>query len=1255
MKNKNKEENMIIKFLRGIARINAVLFLFLGLLFSQKVKSQCPPIIDYAVITNVACYDSATGSIDLVLFNTTPFQYTFNWNNLEVSEDINDLIAATYTVQIIDNTDPTCTQDTSFIITQSPALVSSVNLLQNVPCFGDSTGAAFASVIGGTPFLQGDAYTYLWSNGETTPLADSLWGDPSAQGTPFTHTITFTDSLGCTLTDNIDVINNNSEITGVINVIENVSCFGACDAYAELSSSGGVLQHTYFWDIGQTYNGSGPDTAFNLCYGGHDVIIEDALGCRKTVPFNITEPDELQASAEQVQPVQCYGFNDGIAQGFATGGTTPYTFVWDSLTGQLNDSAFNLTPGIHTVYVTDANGCTSSDTVIIMEPTQLEIIIDDTMTVYSYCLGVNSGELCVIASGGTPFYTYQWDDVLAQSTACASNLVPDVYTCTVIDDRQCIASVSFDLDSVTNTMSIDSVITNITHVSCFGLYDGSIGLSNVVGGVSPYTYSWNGPGTYTGSGANISSLYAGSYSVVIEDVNGCARTMSIDVDQPDQLEYVTYNAIDETCFGADDGEIWVSITGGSGNYFYDNSFSGIFPIPNPNQEPIVNDSLILDLSEGNYDIYITDDNNCEGAVIFGGTWQEYVGPGLVLGVSGVVTDDASYWCYNDGGAWIQWPGANPLYNYTWEDANNTILGTGDTIWGLFPGNYSLVVHYADSASFGQNYIGCDFVQPFTINLNNGNIGDYIYANATIIDESCYGFNDGSIILAPTADVGGAIELQWDTTTSNPGGSTPAIDSLQPGVYTVTITDAAGCHITEDFIVEAAIAITAEILEPVQPLCHGDTNGIAEIIVNSSVLAPIEYIWKDIFGDTVSTNASTGQILSAGTYLVLVTDGNGCQDSFPVTVEEPEAVFVNIEVSPNVDGYHISCFNGVDGVATAIAGGGTLPYDYEWLVNGQNTQIATNLSAGVDSCVLTDSNGCSDTATIILEQPSSLNPNIFENVYSYSANGDTNEISCFGMSDGWVRSDAFGGVQPYDYKWVKNSIPSSIVSTEYIADNLPAGYSYTITVTDKYECVADTITSVFVEPVEFIANVTTTNYAGPTHGPFTVNFEDTPVSNDPYSFEWISKDVMKPYNGGGSGITLMTLDFEEEDLGENFVYLIVTNDSTGCVFLDTFFIEIQGIPEISNVFTPNGDDINEVFSFGEYGMKGIVDIQIFNRWGQLVYLWADANPNENNQSQEWDGTGIDGKDVPEGVYFYILKADGQDGHYYERKGSVTLLR
>ena len=160
-------------------------------------------------------------------------------------------------------------------------------------------------------------------------MANSLWGDPSGQGIPFTHSVTITDNLGCTLIDFIDIVNSHAEISGTLEVLEQVSCFSACDGIAQLSSFGGVLQHTYFWDNGQTYIGSGPDTAYNLCFGGHNIIIEDALGCRKTIPFNITQPDELFAQAEQVQPVQCYGFDDGIAFSSATGGTTPYLFVWD--------------------------------------------------------------------------------------------------------------------------------------------------------------------------------------------------------------------------------------------------------------------------------------------------------------------------------------------------------------------------------------------------------------------------------------------------------------------------------------------------------------------------------------------------------------------------------------------------------------------------------------------------------------------------------------------------------------------------------------------------------------------------------------------------------------------------------------------------------------------------------------------------------------------------------------------------------------
>ena len=98
------------------------------------------------------------------------------------------------------------------------------------------------------------------------------------------------------------------------------------------------------------------------------------------------------------------------------------------------------------------------------------------------------------------------------------------------------------------------------------------------------------------------------------------------------------------------------------------------------------------------------------------------------------------------------------------------------------------------------------------------------------------------------------------------------------------------------------------------------------------------------------------------------------------------------------------------------------------------------------------------------------------------------------------------------------------------------------------------------------------------------------------------------------------------------------------------IKVQGFDvddQINNVFSPNSDGVNDFFAFGEYGMTNI-DVSIFNRWGQLVYSWQGEN-------KSWDGKGTDGENLPEAVYFYVFKADGIDGHYYEEKGSITLIR
>ena len=130
--------------------------------------------------------------------------------------------------------------------------------------------------------------------------------------------VEISDSNGCVKLDSIEIIHLYPEISSVLDVIQDVSCFGGCDAIASLSTNGGVLPHTYFWDIGQVSINM-PDTAFNLCYGGHDVIVEDALGCRRTVTYNISQPDELFAQAVMTQPIQCFGFDDGTAFASATG------------------------------------------------------------------------------------------------------------------------------------------------------------------------------------------------------------------------------------------------------------------------------------------------------------------------------------------------------------------------------------------------------------------------------------------------------------------------------------------------------------------------------------------------------------------------------------------------------------------------------------------------------------------------------------------------------------------------------------------------------------------------------------------------------------------------------------------------------------------------------------------------------------------------------------------------------------------------
>jgi gliding motility-associated-like protein len=1267
------------KLSKSTARIKSVLFLFLGLLFSITVKAQNCQIIDTAIVTNVNCYAGADGVIDLLLLNPAG-NYTFTWDNTAITDSIGNLSVGVYNITIIDQADPTCTQDTSYTITQpQDPLSTATTLYSDVDCFGDSTGVAYAeNAIGGT-----FPYTYAWDNGQNTQLVVNLW-----EGT---HTVTVTDTNGCTAQSSIDIVNSYPEITDTTNILNQVSCFGACDADVEFSAFGGQAPHTYIWDIGQVYYGSsGPDTAFNLCYGGHNVLVEDAIGCQKIFTFTITQPDELFASAIgngapipgqlPTQPVQCFGFDDGTAYASATQGTSAYTFVWDSIQGvsanyNSGQNIDSLAPGIHTVYVTDANGCTASDTVLITEPTELVVEIDSSATIYAYCSNTFSGELCAIASGGTPNYAYAWNDVILQTTACAYNLQPDQYTITVMDERNCIAQASFDLDSITNSMNPDSVVIIENSVSCFGLYDGALTATNVVGGVIPYNYNWIGPTVYTGTGSSISSLYFGSYALAIEDDNGCEITIGTYLNQPDQLEYDIYNTVDATCLGAENGQFWVHVNGGTGGYYYDVLEANSFAIPAANQVPIINDSLIFNLATGTHSIYITDDNNCEGAVTFGaGT------PGFQRDINATLTIPAPIFalntttCFNTNNGTAQVINPDTLFTYTWESDNSgnpsgiDISNGAGTYFGAFsPGDYWLVAHYADSASFGIPYYGCDNSVPFTISPGTTQIQDL----GSTDNVSCYSGNDGQINLIITGGVG-PYDLFWDTTSVYPNGmigataSIYALQDLTVGTYAVTITDSEGCITIEDYEVTEPTPLISDII-PTHVSCFGLSDGEAIVNIVGGSVPITSYDWSDAQINQTATS------LFAGTYTVTVTDVQGCSYTDTIVILQPTAPVALVEVDSLYYGdFDVRCFG--ESNASAIASGSGITF--EWFDNNgvsiSNDQTTgAILSVGQYTVTSTDANGCEGSGFIVITEPDSLMISVTE-----SNPSSTYQVSCFGSNDGWAEVTIDGGVENnnvfgYDISWV-NSAGNTIVG-DTIADGLSAGFSYTVTVNDANDCEDIATTILYTEPIEFIAHVTTINYAGPFHAPKIISFIDSTISVEPYNFDWYwnfsvgdtSPDKELNLVDASDNQTfdnefdLYNFDIDGDGLGEDgyeldeflnsySVLVALENSVTECVDTVRFDIEIQGLlPELPNIFTPNQDGINDEFLFSEYAME-LVDVQIFNRWGQLVYTWVGSD-------KSWKGIGIDGKDLPEGVYFYVFEGKGVDGYHYDKKGSVTLLR
>jgi len=499
-----------------------------------------------------------------------------------------------------------------------------------VQCKGDATG-----------MLVGDAtgswapYRYEWFDMNGVLLQSTPTGSPvSERDTLFdlsagSYILKIFDAQGCEVEYVLNVPEPNVALSiDSMILIEGNACYGDSVGRAMLTVSGGQQSYSYAWDNGETTL-----VAEELTFGWHSVLLTDDWGCKILDSVFVTENSLIVSDLVVDNTVSCYGFSDGQASISTVGGSSfLYTYYWSTSQTTLNanvDVASGLSYGSYYVTTRDDLGCEVVDSVYISEPEPL--IIDSLVVTNSSCFGINDAQIEILASGGQSPYSYSnTGGLYTQINPVFSNLSPGYYTIWAIDANGCYADSIITL-TYPDQLVIDSTI--FTHISCFGEDDGAVQDIIFTGGTAPFEYSING--VTSQSYPLFNDLEPGWHTVEVIDINNgvngiaCATSALIIIEEPDPLLYTTYNVIDESILGACDGQIWVNVTGGTGNYYYDVSEVGNFPIVSANQVQLINDSLIYNLCAGSHSIYITDDNNCEGTVFWGGTWVENIAPGLI--------------------------------------------------------------------------------------------------------------------------------------------------------------------------------------------------------------------------------------------------------------------------------------------------------------------------------------------------------------------------------------------------------------------------------------------------------------------------------------------------------------------------------------------------------------------------------------------------------------------------------------------------
>lgn len=1131
---------------------------------------------------------------------------------------------------------------------------------QNISCFGLTDGSASATVEGGT-----GSYTYTWSSvpTQTTATAFSLGAG--------TYSVTIKDGNSCVITKTVTLIEPaaitaTTQITSDYNG-QNISCFGAADGSASVTTSGGTTPYAYAWNSIPTQTTT---TASGLTAGTYSVVIRDVNDCSILKTITLTQPAAMTSTIAVTsnfngQQVSCFGATDASISIVAANGTPAYSYNWSTSPAQTGTLATGIGAGTYSVTITDVNGCSIMNSATVTQPTQIAASTSITSNYNGQnisCFGLTNGSGVVLPTGGTTPYTYSWASVPSQSTANLSNVGAGTYSVTVTDVNGCNVSSSLTLTEPALLTSTAVVTSNYNgqHISCFGLSDGT-SIVNVNGGTGVYTYTWSTTPTQNNSTAT--GLNAGTYTVTVQDINGCSSTNTITLIDPAALTSTAqvtsnYNGQNVSCFGYSDGSANVTPGGGTTPYTY--AWSSV---------PTQTTAAATNLSAGTYSIVVKDFNNCAVTTTVNLT-QPVAVSSTVMVTSNYNGQQVTCFGATDASITAMAADGTGPYAYTW---STSPIQTGTLASGVGAGNYSVVITDVNGCNLTRTII---VSEPAALAATTSITSNY---NGQSI--SCFGLTDASANVSTT---GGTLPYTYSWS-STPSQTTAALNNVGAGSYSVLVTDVNGCNITRTLTINQPTALSAQVLSlsnfnGYNISCFGNSNGSIDITVNGGTGA-YTYTW--------SNTASTQDIsnLAAGNYSVVVADVNNCTDTIITTLTQPNVLVATIDSVSNYNSYNVSCFGLQDGSIYVTVTGGVTNYTYTWSNNTANQDL-TGVGAGEYNLLVTDNNLCSVNINTVLTEPTAVtfantttsplcyglstgaidvtvNGGVTPYAYNWSNGATTQDLSsvaagnyslsytdangcngtanmtitqpdtlligktvtnikCYGDTVGSISLTISGGTSPYTYSWSNGSTTEDIM-------NIPSG-AYTATVTDSHGCVAIDATQITQPDSLYIALQSPTLFNG-----HNVSFH----SGSDGSIELTVTGGVSPYT------YLWSDGSSQEDL-YNVVagnYVVTVIDLNGCKVNGSIVLtEPLGL-EMPQGYSPNSDGKNDLFVI--HGIEAFPDnvLTIYNRWGNIVY-------SKTEYLNEWDGISNNGQSLPDGTYFAILEVNKGE---IVLKGYVELRR